>query len=376
MNPRPPITKRASDIVGKTFTTVFVLFWLTMWTVGTAWMDVRAVRTLVRQTAAAWYPSTTGTVVRNERVAHAGNKGGTYYTAKVGYAYAVDGRPYEGTRVRFDRDSVANAWADAHPVGSAVRVYYDPRRPWDCAVETGLVGWDLGLPLVAVLFNGVALFGWWCVFTVAASPFERARAPRLRIRRRWRGVLVPRREGRMLVLGCMGVLVVVILVVAAIVAAGFLAGRGWGIFVPLAVWIIVLSWLSRQLMRMRPWAWRDQDLELDPTMRTLRLPVQPGAPRVRQVIEFERVLTVEVSDAPTPGGEAKETAASGEAEKKALRGVRFVALMVKYWQSGRDPRTALVGMYSDVAEARLVRDWLVREMRLPASAAVDSLKAE
>jgi hypothetical protein len=56
------------------------------------------------------------------------------------YAFAVNGREYEGARAylvreQFDSPKQANAWAAAYPAGGAAKVWYDPADPAQCALE-------------------------------------------------------------------------------------------------------------------------------------------------------------------------------------------------------------------------------------------------
>jgi hypothetical protein len=67
---------------------------------------------------------------------------GPRYEPRVTYEYAVDGYPRVGRRLRMG--SLATSEADAariagdYPVGSAVTVHYNPRRPVDAVLEPGL----------------------------------------------------------------------------------------------------------------------------------------------------------------------------------------------------------------------------------------------
>jgi hypothetical protein len=345
----------------------FFLLWLVMWTVGTVSMDVAATKTVVRQTAALDYPHVTGTVVRNDRIPKITPKGNRYHEVKFAYAYEVGGRRYESDHLRFDGRKADEQFADANSVGSTLSVFYNPRDPADAGLQTGLSGSDLALPLILIVFNGVALFGCWAAVRLALSPFKWLAAPRgLRIQSR-RGMLVPRADNVMTRSGFGLIFTLLTGVAAAIVVAGLYAGRGAGIIFPLVMWALILTWLVRRTCRMRPWSRRDNELKLDPTARKLLLPVQPGLPGMRNVIEFDRVLTVELVAAPA----AARKAQTPPPAKTPV--VQFAAVMVKYWQTGRDPRSALIGIYPDADTARAVQRWLVEQMGLDESAAIDRL---
>lgn len=87
----------------------------------------------------------------------------------VRYAYEVEGRAYEGSRVRF-AGALNMSAADARETrsrysrGQGVRVFHHPRRPEVSTLETRVSGalwlWTaLGLFMVGSI--GGALLGWW-----------------------------------------------------------------------------------------------------------------------------------------------------------------------------------------------------------------------
>ena len=91
----------------------------------------------------AW-PATDGRITGSkvERVKR-GGEGKATYTADITYEYALDGRTFEGDRVWFGDDysaSDASAFRAAvgrYPVGSAVKVHYDPAEPAESVLEPG-----------------------------------------------------------------------------------------------------------------------------------------------------------------------------------------------------------------------------------------------
>lgn len=73
------------------------------------------------------------------------------HVVSVGYAFEVDGRPYEGSRRSLDDEGKvlsrehATKAAARLPVGAAVTAYYDPRDPAQSLLERGVpVGGVLG----------------------------------------------------------------------------------------------------------------------------------------------------------------------------------------------------------------------------------------
>jgi hypothetical protein len=91
----------------------------------------------------AW-PATDGRITGSkvERVKRGGEDKATY-TADITYEYALDGRTFEGDRVWFGDDysatdaSAFRAAVGRYPVGSAVKVHYDPAEPAESVLEPG-----------------------------------------------------------------------------------------------------------------------------------------------------------------------------------------------------------------------------------------------
>jgi len=79
------------------------------------------------------------------------------YTPVITYGFGVGGRPYVGTRIRFDTKSFSSQGAARASVagfrpGTAVTVFYNPANPADCVLERKNSG---GYVLMAV--GGVML---------------------------------------------------------------------------------------------------------------------------------------------------------------------------------------------------------------------------
>lgn len=97
-----------------------------------------------RAAASAAWPATEGRIIAS-RVARIKQRGGgkETYTADITYEYSLDGRTFEGERVWFGDDysaSDASAFRAAvgrYPVGSAVKVHYDPAEPSESVLEPG-----------------------------------------------------------------------------------------------------------------------------------------------------------------------------------------------------------------------------------------------
>lgn len=121
-----------------------------------------------RAAAVPCWPRAQGTIVTS-RVRVYRDRSLTWYQLEISYRYVVAGRPRRATCIRLGYDSrelvAANAQAilERYPAGTAVTVYYNPRRPWEAALEPSAEGLAVGLRWVyALLFSFAALI-FFCV---------------------------------------------------------------------------------------------------------------------------------------------------------------------------------------------------------------------
>ena len=131
--------------------------------VGGFFLTSRIGKPMREQAAASTsWPTTDGriTASRVERVKRAG-EGNATYTADITYEYSLDGRGFEGDRVWFgDNYSASDASAfraavARYPVGTAVKVHYDPAEPSESVLEpgptwSGSMLYFIGLGLMAI----------------------------------------------------------------------------------------------------------------------------------------------------------------------------------------------------------------------------------
>jgi hypothetical protein len=111
------------------------------------------------------YPSTEGEILSSIVTQTDGVKGTTYGVG-IRYTYSVGGRPYTGSRYRYDTSSSSDsAWAKAvvaaRPPGSKVPVFYDPANPQNSVLAPGLIGGDLFRLAFMTPFNAVMIGLWW-----------------------------------------------------------------------------------------------------------------------------------------------------------------------------------------------------------------------
>jgi hypothetical protein len=143
------------------FLVIFACFWSTI----VVLFDVHIGGNLWNQFACRTYPTATGEITHSEVTQHRGSKGGITYGVDIRYRYAVNDRPFAGTRFRYSAESSSDwAWAQravaGHPVGSQAQVFYSPRNPQDAVLSPGVEGSDLFEVLFSMPFNMVMLGLW------------------------------------------------------------------------------------------------------------------------------------------------------------------------------------------------------------------------
>jgi hypothetical protein len=85
------------------------------------------------------------------------------YTPKVSYEYLVDGKRYEGNRIRLYMENSTSEKAmarmrDRYPPEARVKVYYDPRDPSIAVLEPGFTVLSFGLFFVGLFGALLTLF--------------------------------------------------------------------------------------------------------------------------------------------------------------------------------------------------------------------------
>ena len=122
------------------------------------------------------WPVTDGIVQSAEMKSHAGNHGGTTYSAEVTYTYRVAGANFTGDKVAIGQMSASTSYAQGilnrYPVGKKVSVHYAPGDPADAVLETGLHG---GIWICLAVGTTFTLFG--IMFLQIARAAARAQLP-------------------------------------------------------------------------------------------------------------------------------------------------------------------------------------------------------
>ncbi len=118
------------------------------------------------------WPKVTGTIMQSEWDYHAGSRhSSSYYFVHVAYAYHANGEAHVGNRVRLwnpnfhGRESTVKDFVAAHPIRSAVDVYYDPEHPENCAL----------IPGADESGNRIAIWGGSVIFVLIAWSVFRTR---------------------------------------------------------------------------------------------------------------------------------------------------------------------------------------------------------
>jgi hypothetical protein len=147
-----------------------------------------------RAAEAAQWPSADGEVVaayvETRSNSSSGSRGsrGTSYAPVVIYRYAADGQSYQNNRIwvaaeqSFGFASSARDFIDRYPVGSRVRVLYDPADPTDSALINDGAPWWFWLFVVFGVM--ILVFGLFIPRLFAGGPrLERPLSSRMRSRR-------------------------------------------------------------------------------------------------------------------------------------------------------------------------------------------------
>lgn len=116
-------------------------------------------RTAARQAASLSWPTCEGEVTRSWVHSYRDKDRDTQYMARVKYAYRIDGVGYESERIAWGGRAssgvatAAQAVVARYPVGSSLRVHYNPGKPKEAVLEPSETG---GLSLMTYIGVGFA----------------------------------------------------------------------------------------------------------------------------------------------------------------------------------------------------------------------------
>jgi hypothetical protein len=115
-------------------------------------------RTAAKQAASMSWPTCEGRVARSWVESGRDKEGRYSYSARVQYAYIVNGQNQQCERVAWGGRSSSSNQDDAdaevarYPAGSAIRVHYNPEKPGEAVLEPAAKGGLRTLLFVAIIF--------------------------------------------------------------------------------------------------------------------------------------------------------------------------------------------------------------------------------
>jgi hypothetical protein len=250
-----------------------VLLLLVFWTLVIGLADWFVLGATARQFLARNYVPTQGKIVASEVrelvLLHAG--------ITIEYSYTVRGREYLGYCYRYDEQQTAVDGADIkrkYPKGSLQPVFYDPNKPSDSVLSTGVEGADLMLILFATPINVALIMLWRWIMALVREKSRLPVAGGLRVRRQNGTIRVRLVEVSALAAGSYALGVASFAATFPVVVVNGLAP---GTEPMEFVWLAVLA------TALIAWAWQawrngsgQFDLLIDQTAHTLTLPQTCG----------------------------------------------------------------------------------------------------
>jgi hypothetical protein len=277
---------------------LFCVSLVVLWSGVTLSFDSLWISGFVRQIEANHYPRVGGRILDSTVERHTDLDNGTTYTARLRYAYRVDGHEYIGIRIRYGMSvsgpRAARAEVAEHPAGSSTLVYYNAINPNDALLSPGVGGPDLFLPMFLTPFNIIMLTLWTGVARwIGRRRRSAAEAGGVPIRVRGRAVHV-----RMPRITPVGAFTLTLLgstfAMTFIVAFGSRGTPSNGEV--LLAWSAVLGVTALVTLKVGVPIWQGKrDLVLDPVARRLTLPQTFGRTEPIDLI-FSDVLSAKVDD--------------------------------------------------------------------------------
>ena len=116
------------------------------------------------------WPTVEGRIIHSE-VRRVGFGKKQRYRAEVRYTFDVDGRSYQGSRIRLgdttgNSESAQRSLIADYQLGANVAVYYDPDSPQQSVLETG--GWPWTMAIGPLILGGLG----WVFFAVSTGRMQ------------------------------------------------------------------------------------------------------------------------------------------------------------------------------------------------------------
>jgi len=134
-----------------------------MLTIGGTVFVLRSIWHLLTALESRSWPRTRGVIVASKLEDDRESGGGGMYRALVSYRFTVDGHEFVGDRACFgDSDRTSWSWAARKIVaryrpGDAVTVHYDPSKPREAVLETGISGVLMARLAFGIVFLALAI---------------------------------------------------------------------------------------------------------------------------------------------------------------------------------------------------------------------------
>lgn len=121
-------------------------------------------RSAEKQAASLNWPTVAGTIVDSGVHAFRSKRRNNYrtqYTARIGYTYQIGGKEHRSQRIAWggspysNQQNEAEATVSRYPVGSTVRVHYNPEKVEESVLEPKETGGLTALIWIAVAFIGI-----------------------------------------------------------------------------------------------------------------------------------------------------------------------------------------------------------------------------
>jgi Protein of unknown function (DUF3592) len=142
---------------------LFLIVWLTGWSIGTFALDSGLGAELYNQHRSASFSAAQGQITHS-RLIETPSRRGPMYGAEITYSFTAGPVVYTGTRLRYNPPDLPEPrdLVDQYKVDTPVTVYYDPANPRECVLSRGLAAPDAATALLALPVHAA----WLLVFFI------------------------------------------------------------------------------------------------------------------------------------------------------------------------------------------------------------------